>query len=277
MHEALLSLFRHRPAVVAELLRERLDPPLPQIRQARLESADFVDITPTEYRADAVVVLGAAEPVLAVVVEAQLRRDPGKRWSWPVYVATLRARLQCPTVLLVLCVDTGVATWCAKRIDLGPGFHLVPTVLGPEVVPVVTDPEQAARAPELAVLSVLAHGQRPGGGKVLEAFYRCLSAVATVDADGARLYADLVHVALPRARRNMEDLMRVTVHPYTHEFIECVRIQERGASVVAVLEGRGIKVPDDAYERILECMNEDQVNVWLNRAVTAASVDELFD
>jgi len=53
----------------------------------------LTDLTPTEYRADAVVTLTAGDsPVLAVVVEAQLRADAHKRRTWPAYIATLHAR-----------------------------------------------------------------------------------------------------------------------------------------------------------------------------------------
>src|SRR5215831_16268102 len=91
-HEALIELFRSRPELAAELLTETLGLTLPDYDQARLDSGDFTNLVPTEYRADAVIVLAAADrPRLAVVVEVQLRRDPGKLWSWPVYLTTLRA------------------------------------------------------------------------------------------------------------------------------------------------------------------------------------------
>ncbi|WP_437808051.1 hypothetical protein [Sorangium sp. So ce1078] len=40
---------------------------------------------------------------------------------------------------------------------------LTPLVLGPEGVPVVTDAEQAMAAPEVVVLSAMAHGQGEAG------------------------------------------------------------------------------------------------------------------
>ena len=59
------------------------------------------------------------KPVLGVVVEVQLGSDEGKHWTWPVYLATLRARLRCPALLLVLCVNAGVARWSARPIAMG--------------------------------------------------------------------------------------------------------------------------------------------------------------
>lgn len=186
LHEALIELFRHRPSLAAELLGGALGVDLPAYQVARLDSGDLPDLTPTEYRADVVVALAVAEtPVLAVVVEVQLRRDMGKRWSWPVYLTTLRARLRCPVVLLVVTPNSGTATWSAAPIELGhPGWTLSPLVLGPDRVPVVTDAVEAARAPELAVLSAMAHGGRPDRTGVLHAL---VSALAAVDEERATL------------------------------------------------------------------------------------------
>gem|GEM_PF-6760576 len=93
LHEAFLLLFRNRPELAPELLRDVLDVPLPAYAEAKIESADLTQVTPTEYRADLVVLLVDGKPVLGIVVEAQLRKDDGKKYSWPVYVSALRARL----------------------------------------------------------------------------------------------------------------------------------------------------------------------------------------
>jgi hypothetical protein len=73
--EALIEMFRHRPSLAAELLADALGFDLPAYQQARVEPGGFTDLTPTEYRADAVVVLTVADvPVLAVVVETRTGR-----------------------------------------------------------------------------------------------------------------------------------------------------------------------------------------------------------
>jgi hypothetical protein len=95
-HEALLQLFRNRPLLAPELLRDALHQPLPEFSEARIESADLTDIQPAEYRADLVVLLLEERPVLGIVIEAQLGRDEAKRYAWPAYVANLRARIKCP-------------------------------------------------------------------------------------------------------------------------------------------------------------------------------------
>ncbi|MFC7645021.1 hypothetical protein ACFQX6_33440 [Streptosporangium lutulentum] len=159
----------------------------------------------------------AADPVLAVVVEVQRGRDADKRWSWPVYLTTLRARTRCPAVLLVICADTRTATWCRTPIHLGhPGWTLAPLVVGPEAVPLVTDAKQAADAPELAVLSAMAHGGAPEGIDVLQALF---GALAVIDDDQARLYSDFVLMALPAAaRQSLEELMKTGTYEYQSDF-----------------------------------------------------------
>lgn len=244
-----------------------------------MESGEFGDVTPTEYRADAVVVLTAGEaPVLAVVVEVQLRRDRDKRWSWPVYLTTLRARLRCPVVLLVVCVDSSTATWCAEPIDVGPCARVVPVVLGPDRVPVVTDADRAAEAPELAVLSAMAHGSDPDREQVLDAL---VGALSHVDRERAGLYSDVVLAALPAAaRRYLEAMMSTGTWEWQSDYARGLvaegRTEGEARALLAVLDARGVEVPEEARERITTCTDLDQLDGWVRRAATATSVEDLF-
>lgn len=280
LHEALIALFRNRPSLAAELLSGPFGLDLPDYRLARLESGDLTDVSPTEYRADAVVVLGPSEKAeLAVVVEVQLGRDAGKRWSWPVYLATLRARLRCPVVLLVVCADRATAAWCATPLELGhPGWVLAPLVLGPDRVPIVTDVEQAIGSPELVVLSAIAHATHPDRDKI---FYALLTALESADAVHTDLYPDFVLAALPAAaRRHLEVLMTTGTYEYQSDFVRRYiyrgRAEGEAKAVLAVLKSRGIEVPEQARERISGCTDLDQLGGWLERVATVKSVDELF-
>src|SRR6185437_9764218 len=135
---------------------------LPRYSEARVESAELTDVNPAEYRADLVVLLVEGKPVLGIVLEVQLQEDARKRFTWPVYTASLRARLECPACVLVVTATETVARWCRKPIELGPGNTFVPIVCGPNAVPVVDDVAAAERDPELAVLSCIAHGSDAG-------------------------------------------------------------------------------------------------------------------
>jgi hypothetical protein len=73
LHEALLLLFRNRPTLALELLRDALHVEwLPAYTEVRIDSAELTDIQPAEYRADLVVLLLNGVPVLGIVVEVQL-------------------------------------------------------------------------------------------------------------------------------------------------------------------------------------------------------------
>src|SRR2546430_2127623 len=218
MHEGYAEMFRRDPSVVPKLLTEAFGVTLPGHDQVCLESGDLTQSVPTEYRADAVVgLVRTAARVLAVVVEVQLGRDGDKRWSWPVYLTTVRARLRCPVVLLVVCVDPRTAKWCAAPIDVGhPGWILRPLVMGPDQIPFVTDPEQARRSPELAVLSAMAHANRPDWHQVAQAL---LAALVTLDEDRRIQYSGIVWAALPRAaRRTLEAMLTAGTYEYQNDF-----------------------------------------------------------
>src|SRR5215468_3510598 len=98
LHEAIAELFRNRPALAAEVLECFLHVDVTGYKEARLAGGDLPKLQPAERRADAVVMLHRerAEPVLAIVVEVQLREDRRKRRTWPDYLTGLRSRYDCP-------------------------------------------------------------------------------------------------------------------------------------------------------------------------------------
>lgn len=281
LHEVLIEMFRDRPAFAADLLGGPLGVRVPAFDNASLSPGELTDVTPTEYRADAVVTLNAADkPVLAVVVEVQLRTDRRKRRTWPVYVATLYARLDCPTMLLVLCPDPVVATWCASPIVTGePGLVLTPVVVGPQQVPVVTDVDLARRSPELAVLSALAHG---AGAERVPVFEAMIAALTVVDHDHASLYTDLVVAVLPAAARAcLEDLMPLKGFEYQSEFARRYfsegEARGEAQALLAILEARAIEVPADVRADITACTDLATLDTWIRRAAIADKIQDLFD
>jgi hypothetical protein len=289
LHEVLIEMFRDRPALAADLLAGPLQVTVPDFQKARLSSGELTDVAPTEYRADAVVTLdGDRGPVLAVVVEVQLRADARKRRSWPAYVTTLHARLGCPTALLVVCPDRAVADWCGVPVVIGPpGSVLTPVALGPDQVPVLTDPDTARRSPQLAVLSAIAHGAQPDPIPIFEAL---LAALDVIDHDHANLYTDLVFTVLPAAARDcLEEFMTTTTHRYHSDFARRyfsqgeaegeARGEARGEAkaVLAILDARGVAVPDEVRADIAGCTDLDRLARWIRRAATADKIQDLDD
>ncbi len=286
-HEILVDLFRNRPSLAAEILVEALGVTLPSYSEARLASIDLTQVQPAEYRADVVVVLlNADAPVLVLIVEVQLAVDPRKRFSWPAYVTVSRAIHGCPACLLVIAPDADVAAWCAEPIETGsPSFILRPPVLGRATVPVVTDPADAARRPELAVLSAMAHGETEHGAAIAAAVLPALRGLAE---EQARFYYDLVYNSLnAAARRALEAMMKG--YEYQSDFAKKYvaqgrdegrdegRSEARAHDVLTVLRVRGIAVPEVARERILAQKDPERLERWLERAAVAPSIAEVLD
>ena len=153
LHEALVSLFHNRPLLAAELLAEALHVALPSYTEARIGSADLTDVQPAEYRADVVVLLYDGEPVLGIIIEIQLAPHKDKPYKWPVYAVEVRARMRCPTCVLVITPHESVATWARRPIDLGGGNHFQSLVLGPSGVPVVRDLINTSSSPRFRRVS----------------------------------------------------------------------------------------------------------------------------
>jgi hypothetical protein len=283
LHEGLVNLFRNRPALGPELLREVLHAPLPAFENVRVADANLTEVVPAERRADLVLLLETDAPRAALVVEVQLSVDPDKAWSWPVYLASLRARLRCGVTLLVVTTDETVARWAARPIAMGhPGLALTPLVVGPTSVPLVRDESEAERDPELAVLSALAHGHGPEAAEVATV---ALTAAGRLDDDRAALYVDLVlaHVGVG-ARVFLEGLMASRNYEYQSDFAKRYfgqgraegQAEGRAEALLRILAARGLEIAADARERILSCRDLSLLDTWLTRAVTAHSASEVL-
>jgi hypothetical protein len=87
--------------------------------------------------------------------------------------------------------------------------------------------------------------------------------------------------SLGMRRDRLEALMETGARKYKSDFAR--RHYERGwaegmaEGMLTVLSARGIDVPERARVQITECTDLAQLEAWLHRAVTIASVDELFE
>ena len=218
LHETLLLLFRNRPELAPDLVRDALHLKLPKYTDVRIDAADFTDLQPAQYRADLVLVLVDESPVLGIVLEVQLSPHEDKPYVWPAYVVNLRARIRCPVCLLVVVTEDRVARWASKRIDLGGENYFVPWVLGLSGVPEIMDAERAKEDPELAVLSAMAHAGDPDVQKSVSIALCAQLASRGLDEERSRLYCDLVLHALPEvARQALREMNRFN-YQYQSDF-----------------------------------------------------------
>jgi hypothetical protein len=299
-HQDLVRLFDERPELAAELLQRCLGVKVPGYRYAGSEKETVGSSRPVELHVDAVVSYKRSKrrPVFAVVVEVQLSPKKDKRYSWPVYVASVRRRLKCPVALLVVTPDAGVARWARRTIVVGPGATLTPSVvlLGPEVMPMVTSRRQAARQPELALLSVMAHGRGDPEQalRIAHAAFagaRQAANARRLDEEAAVVYSMAIREALgPAARKAFEmypDIERF-FDSATRQKIHKARAegeakgeaksarQTKREAILAVLQARGLSVSDRQRARIAACTNVATLDAWLRRAATAPSTTAVF-
>ena len=277
-------LFRNRPELAPELLRDALHLELPAYTEVRIEAADLTEVVPAEYRADLVVLLINGKPVLAIIVEVQLSRDDRKRFTWPVYVAGIRARFECPAVVLVVTPADEVARWASAPIALGPGTTLQPLVLGPDAVPVVTDLAAAERDPELAVLSVMAHGRGDDADVAAQIALVASKASERLGEERWLLYFGLIRSALSEAARKAFQMLpqgqRFFDESQQRSFEEGEargRAAEKAAAVLEFLDARGLPITPAQRERILGTKDLETLTRWVRRAATVTSVDALFE
>lgn len=254
---------------------------LPRFTEARIDSADLTDVQPTEYRADLVVLLLDENPVLGIVVEAQLSRDKDKQFAWPACVATLRAHFKCPVCLLVVTTDEAIARWAAKPIEMGGGNRFAPLVLHPSGIPEVTDKARAQSDPELAVLSAMAHGNDADCEKSVRIALAAQSAIRNLDPRRSKMYFDLVVFHLSEAARRALQAMDPAKYEYQSDFARRYvaegeargEAKGRAAVVARLLAVRFGPLTQHAEKRLAEA-SISELDEMAERLLTAQTLDE---
>lgn len=285
-HEALVHLVRNAPEMVLELLRTVLAVDIPLRPHPRLTAGEWTNLDLPEFRADNIFLLGdPVEQVFIIEGQGAIKRD--KRRTWPLYAAWAHYRWECPILLVVIAPGRKVAAWARRPIDLGHGsFVLHPRVLGADEIPFLTDPEAARRSPELAVLSVMAHGDEPGAERIALA---ALNAARALDTPRSLLYADFTHALLGKvARVALEALMDISKYEYQSDFARRYfgagkaegrtegKAEGKAEVVLSLLAHKGLR-PDDATRvRVMACQDIDQLDRWARRVLSATTLADVF-
>jgi hypothetical protein len=311
LHEGVIKLVRDRPAFAADLLGELLDVKVPRFRRARLGDATLNQLAPVELRADAVVLFSQRKkPVFGAIFEAQIKRDRRKRFTWPLYATAARAREKCPFVVLVVSPSAATARWAAQPIELGGGNQYSPLVIGPDGIPKVTQRDRARRAPQLAVLSVMAHG-RGEVGTATAIGTAAVRAISRFPDDERLLYSLLIDSNLSKAARKA-----IAMQPGTPKYFSEAqrRNYERGVAegeakgkaegeakgkaegeakgkaegeakgkaegkaeaLLKILTQRGLSLTAEQRRRIAGCADLAVLERWLDRALSVRSATDLL-
>jgi hypothetical protein len=127
-------------------------------------------------------------------------------------------------------------------------------------------------------LSAIAHSEHPERDLI---FHALLTALDSVDQDHAARYTDLVLTVLPKAARDhLEALMTAGTYEYKSDFARRYLAEGRAEgevrALLAILNTRGIPVPEDARARITGCTDLDQLDTLIRRAITATTIQDLF-
>jgi len=287
--------------LVAALVSEQSRMKLPAYTRVTVASSELGEAVPVSYAADSVLVFSQHEkPVFAIVIEVQRRQEQRKRWTWPQYVTSVSAEHQCPTLLLVICPTRTVATWARNLANRNtfalPWLTWTPIVIGPEEVPAIHDPATAIHDPELTMLSIITHGQTDPT-PYADAFIAAILTIDDTDRNRARRYNDLVITSLPApAAHILEDIMKTTTPSYTERITQAAeaegeaRGEARGLaegearglaegearSLLTILHTRGFTISADTRERITTCTDPQQLERWIQRAITIEDINQLL-
>ena len=199
-HECLIELFRARPLLAAELLGWAGLLRVGEVREVKVIDSSLTVPTPTELRADGVLWMTGGED-LSAILEVQLRPDPQKRQTWPLYLASQHARRPAPSVILVVTLDEATASWAAAPIHLGPGSVVTPVVFGPKQIPILLDPKLAQENPEATVLSALAHAKGPDAAEVTFLALQAVQSNPLLNEDKTVQYTEMLLSALSLSAR----------------------------------------------------------------------------
>ncbi|MEU8616514.1 hypothetical protein [Streptomyces sp. NPDC048623] len=295
-HEASHRIFQDRPELLSPVFR-LLGVPLPAAAKVEVLTPDTTEIRPLERRVDSVL---RVEPPdgdgFLLAIEAQGRRDPDKASSWTYYLGYLGAKHGLPVLLLVVCQDPATARWAAGPFRSGyrdwTAISVHPLVLGPDNVPIITDPAVAVQNLAMTAFSALTHGRSPEAPAILDAL---ATALGSADRDSISYYSEFMEIGLgdTLARDIWRKLMAtVSYFPGRGTLVEETYLKGKAdgeaegkaegkaealsEAVLRVLAARGVEVPEEAAGRITECTDLGTLDLWLDRAATATRVEELF-
>ncbi|MGW2087600.1 hypothetical protein [Streptomyces sp. NPDC001880] len=286
-HEAMHRIFQEYPGLfsrVSEVLGIDIPPPT----SATALPTDLTEARPVERRVDTLLRIDTEHdgPFL-LAIEAQGKKDPRKTASWPYYVSYLHNRYGLPTLLLVVCQDHTTAEWAAHPITIGirqwQTLTLNPLVAGPHNMPVITDVAEARKDLALATLAAITHADNPDVGAILKTLSAALRDTPEAITDPI---VELTAQGLGNrpAAQQWRNLVAVDTSFYKSFMSEEIRdegraqgrAQGRAESLLLVLEARGITLAEEAREKITSCDDPQLLRQWLNRAVTAATIEEVF-
>ncbi|MCQ4204963.1 hypothetical protein M4J06_003336 [Streptomyces coelicoflavus] len=248
---------------------------------------DLTENRPVERRVDTLLRLETGDGArFLLAVESQGKPDSDKPASWAYYLSHLHAKYRLPPLLLVVCADRRTADWASRHVDIGPvqwpSLTVRPLVLGPDSLPVINSPDEAARDIPLTVLSAAVHRRDPDAGAILKALATALKDLSADDESTASKFIELTEQGLGTtpAANLWRQIMAADLSFFQSQTAQNLRAEGRAVgraeAILLLLGDRGVEVSEEARERILGCQDLEVLDLWVRRAVTAVSVAEVF-
>ena len=252
LHEVLVDLFRERPQLALELID---DDALPAYDELLFDDPTFNQIAPAEFRADAVIALRrAGRPVLALIVEVQLRAVDNKRYAWPVYLTnvpkvTNRAEASATPQLAVLSALTHARD---------------------------ADASTVAAAALAGVETRLRDGTLDDAGARLYCDLILHAVGPRTAAEVETMIRDTDDYKSEFAQRYFGRGVTWGVQQGIEQGIEQGAAAAKAAMLLRAMAKRGLHTSAQQIARVDACRDAAQLERWFDRAVVASSADEVF-
>lgn len=294
-HEAHHSIFRHDQDLFPEVMEQVFGVVLGKAGRVTCLSTDLNELRPMERRADSVLLaellVEDEAGTYIVVVEAQTEPDEKKWWSWPYYIAYLRARHECPVILLVVCTKPDTEQWARAEITSGLGdlicMRVTPAVAGPGNVEPVTDLDRAQANVGFAAFSALTHSRTGSAREILQVLAQALGSTS---AKNGTFLAELVEAGLAgtSSYEIWRNLMITNEYPHVSQWraqateqglkqgIEQGSVRTRIEVILRILARRDISVSAEGRTAIEGCTDMDTLEMWLDRALVVDDSNDLF-
>jgi hypothetical protein len=277
-HEAVVEILQNEPKLILSLLAHsgmhlRFGPRVTTtIADSNLSDRDtWDDEDVRSLFSDNVFVFEGDGRRIAVIAEVQTDRpDKSRSLSWPAYVANARRQHHCDTLLMIFATTRPAARGSAKPIRTGhPGWDLIPLISGIGKIPGL--PGEGARfAAELVLLRIITREITLG---THDARMFALTAIRSAPPERRTRYTRYLKVlAPPSIRKDLETLMKTVLKD---DFIDGYIMEGRTETLLELLETR-FDVPASTRERIKRCTDTAQIKVWVKRAISAPTLDEIF-
>ncbi|MGH8876864.1 MAG: hypothetical protein ACRD0P_05920 [Stackebrandtia sp.] len=217
---------------------------------------------------------------------------PVRRWAW--YIGFLENKYEVPVSLLIITPKTKTAEWAREPLYLGPpgrpSMRVLPQVLGPDNVSIITDTDQAADDIVYAVFAALTHRHDLN---IEQALRPLAHALDRLDIATGRFWAEYLEGGLDGCAQQLwKDIMMTMTYGYVSELRREGRVEGRVEgraegraegrveatidTLFIVLDSHGLTPSQAERQRIASCTDIKTLQLWTTRVANAGKVADIF-